>query len=79
MAVVGQQVHITGGSDHLIATKKAVVVDAERGIAVEVEKKVIAVDLGDGRVAVREQERVIGAVMDTPVSNSNYVCTFPNI
>jgi hypothetical protein len=63
MAVVGQQVHITGGSDHLIATKKAVVVDAERGIAVEVEKKVTAVDMGGGRIIVKEEERVTGAVI----------------
>jgi uncharacterized protein (DUF2345 family) len=66
MAVIGQQVHIAAGEDHLVATKKEVLVDAERGIAVEVEKKIVAVDLGDGRIAVREQERVTGALIGNP-------------
>ena len=71
MAVVGQQVRIAGGDDYLVATKKEVIVDPERGIAVEVEKQVVAVDLGDGRIAVREQQRVTGAAIDTPLLQVN--------
>ena len=74
MAIVGQQVRIAGGDDYLVATKKEVIVDPERGIAVEVEKQVVAVDLGDGRIAVREQQRVTGAAINTPLLQVNGSC-----
>ena len=77
MAVVGQQVRIVGGDNHIVATKKEVIVDPERGIAVEVEKQVVAVDLGDGRIAVREQQRVTGAVVNTPRQVSMHACKVP--
>ena len=63
MAVVKQQVRIAGGDNHLIAVKKETVVDAERGIAVEVEKVVVAVDAGDGRIVMQEQQRIVGAAV----------------
>ena len=63
MAVASTRVRMVQGKDHAVAVKTETVVDPERGVAVQVEKAVIAVDLGDGRVAVREQQRVVGAVV----------------
>lgn len=63
MAVVGREVHVRGGDDHIVAVQRERVVDPQRGVALEVEKKVVAVDLGDGRIAVAEQERVVGATL----------------
>ena len=70
MAIVGTEVRVAGDSDHLVAVKRQTMVDPERGIAVEVEKRVVAVDLGDGRVAVHEQERVVGAAVPLMVRKS---------
>lgn len=60
MAVAASRTEVIAGDDHAIAVKREVVVDPESGVAVQVEKAVIAVDLGDGRVAVQERERLIG-------------------
>lgn len=60
MAIAGQQVRIAVAEDGMVAVKKEVIIDPETGLLVEVEKVVVAVDVGDGRVAVREQQRVVG-------------------
>ena len=61
MAVVSSSVQIVEGKDHIVAVKTERIVDPESGVAVEVEKSVVAVDLGDGRVAVQQTERIVGA------------------
>ena len=47
-------------SSGVVAVQRDVIIDRERGIAAEVEKVVVAVDLGDGNIAVSEQQRVKG-------------------
>ncbi len=59
MAVAASRTQIIAGEDHAIAIQREVMVDPESGVAVQVEKAVIAVDLGDGRVAVHERQRLI--------------------
>ncbi len=68
MAVVGTQVRVEEGPNHIVVVKRELLVDPERGIAVEVEKKIVAVDLGDGRIAVQEQQRLIGTALPARVS-----------
>ncbi len=62
MAVASSRVQVLQGKDHAIAVKTDTIIDPKSGVAVRVEKAVIAVDLGDGRVAVREQQRVVGVI-----------------
>lgn len=63
MAVAATRVQYMQGEDHAVAVKTETVIDPQSGVAVQVQKAVIAVDLGDGRVAVREQEKIVGAVI----------------
>ena len=67
MAIAASRTQILTGEDHAIAVKREVVIDPESGVAVQVEKAVIAVDLGDGRVAVQERQRLIGVNVPTQV------------
>ena len=60
MAMHGRQVQVAATDDGVVAVQRDVVVDRERGIAVEVEKVVVAVDVGGGNIAVAEQQRVKG-------------------
>ena len=60
MAVAAKQVHITKGDDHVVAIERNLVYDPETGIAAEVEKTTVAVDLGDGRVGIAQQQKVTG-------------------
>lgn len=66
MATVARQVVVGAGDDHVIAVQKELVVDRERGIAAEVEKIQVAVDMGDGNIAVHERQRIVGAVVAEP-------------
>ena len=67
MALASSRVRVVQGKDHAVAVKTETVIDPQSGVAVQVEKAVVAVDLGDGRVAVQEQQRVIGAVVPVEV------------
>ena len=75
MAVASSSVQIVEGKDHVVAVKTEKIVDPESGVAVEVEKAVVAVNLGDGRVAVQQRERIVGASLPVqvrmPYSTSN--------
>ena len=62
---VARQVQVAAGEDGLVAVQRDIIVDPERGIAAEVEKVVVAVDVGDGKIAVMEQNRV-KSVTDLP-------------
>ena len=66
MAIAARQVRVAGGDDHFIAVQKDVIIDPKSGLAVEVEKVAVGVDLGDGNIAVRQQERVTGVILDPP-------------
>lgn len=63
---VARQVRIAAGADHVVAVQKEIMVDPESGIAVQVEKTTVAVDLGDGNIAVQERQTIIGAVVAPP-------------
>lgn len=60
MAVAARQVQVTVGDDHAVKVEKEIIVDHERGVVAEVEKTAVAVDLGDGRVGVATQQKVVG-------------------
>ena len=66
MAVAASQVHVAKGEDHVVAVQTDTIYDPKSGTAVQVEKIAIAVDLGDGKVAMRQQERIVGVVVDAP-------------
>jgi len=60
MAIAARQVRVAAAEDGVIAVQRDVVVDPGTGIAAEVEKVTVAVDVGGGQIAVAEQQRVIG-------------------
>ena len=60
MAVVGRQVRVAASEDAVIAVQRDVVVDPQSGRAIEVERIAVAVDAGDGNIAVAEQQRIVG-------------------
>ena len=66
MAVAARQVRVAQGSDHIVAVQTDTVIDPDTGVAAQVEKTVIAVDRGDGTIAVQERQRVIGVVAAEP-------------
>lgn len=63
MAVTARQMRIVAGRDHVVAVQRELVIDPELGIAAEVEKTTVAVDLGGGNIAVQERQRVVGVVL----------------
>lgn len=65
---VARQVQVATGEDGFVAVQRDVIVDPELGIAAEVEKVVVAVDVGGGKVAVMEQNRVKGVTALPSVS-----------
>ena len=67
MAVAASRTDVMVGEDHAVAVKRELIVDPESGMAIQVEKAVVAVDLGDGRVAVQERQRLIGVAVPTEV------------
>ena len=60
MALAAQQVRVAVAEDGMVAVKKEVIIDPETGLLLEVEKVVVAADIGGGRIAVREQQRIVG-------------------
>ena len=67
MALHGRQVQVAATEDGIIAVQRDVIIDRQRGIAAEVEKITVAVDMGDGNIAVAEQQRVKGVRLLDPV------------
>lgn len=59
MAVAAREVNVVAGQDHAIGVERKVIIDKELGIAAEVENVAVAVDLGDGRVGVVTQQKII--------------------
>lgn len=55
---VARQIQVHAEEDGVVAVQRDVIVDPEMGIVAEVEKVVAAVDVGDGKIAVVEQNRV---------------------
>ena len=68
MAVASSSVQVMEGKDHVVAVKTERIVDPVKGVEVEVQKAIVAVDLGDGRIAVQESERVVGSTIPVQVS-----------
>ena len=66
MAVAAHEVNVVAGQDHTIGVERNVIVDKELGIAAEVENIAVAVDLGDGRVGVVTQQKIIGIQAQPP-------------
>ncbi len=64
MAVAARQVQVHRGRDHIAAVERNTVYDPDAGVAVQVEKITVAVDLGDGNVAVHQREEVTGVAVD---------------
>ena len=60
MAVAASEVSVVAGQNHAVGVQRKVIVDKELGIAAEVEKVAVAVDLGDGRVGVVTQQKIVG-------------------
>lgn len=73
MAVAAYEVNVVAGQDHAIGVERKVIVDKELGIAAEVENVAVAVDLGDGRVGVVTQQKIIG-VQAQPSTVSHSIC-----
>ena len=55
---VARQVQVAAAEDGLVAVQRDIIVDPKSGIAAEVEKVVVAVDVGGGKVAVMQQARI---------------------
>ena len=62
MAVAAGEIQIARDRDGLVAVRRDIVVDPERGVAAEVERVVVAVEDEEGNVAVMQQNRVLRAV-----------------
>ena len=60
MALTARQTHIAVGQDHIVGVERQVIIDPETGIAAEVENVAVAVDMGDGNIAVARQQRITG-------------------
>ena len=60
MALLGREAHIAVGDDHVVGVERQVLIDPKSGRAAEVETRTVAVDLGDGNIAVAQQQRVTG-------------------
>ena len=66
MAVAARELNVVAAQDHAIGVERKVIVDKELGIAAEVENVAVAVDLGDGRVGVVTQQKIIGVQAQPP-------------
>ena len=60
MAVAARQTRVAVGEDHAVRVDRQVVIDPRTGRAAEVENVTVAVDLGDGNIAVAQQQRITG-------------------
>ena len=60
MALLGRERHVAVGDDHVVGVERQVLIDPKSGVAAEVETRTVAVDLGDGNIAVAQQQRVTG-------------------
>lgn len=60
MAVAAQQTRVAVGEDHAVRVDRKIVIDPRTGRAAEVENVTVAVDMGDGNIAVAQQQRITG-------------------
>ena len=60
MVLLGRECHVAIIDDHVIGVEHQVLIDPKSGVATEVETRTVAVDLGDGNIAVAQQQRVTG-------------------
>lgn len=51
---------MVAGDDCAVKIERDTIFDPQSGVAIQVEKVTAAVDLGDGNIAVRQQQRVVG-------------------
>ena len=54
---MARHVQVAMAEDGLVAVQRDTIIDPESGIAAELEKVVVAVDVGGGKVAVMEQAK----------------------
>ena len=50
----------TVGEDHVVGVERKVLIDPKSGVAVEVETRTVALDLGDRNIGVVQQQRITG-------------------
>ena len=55
---MARHVQVAIAEDGLVAVQRDTIIDPESGIAAELEKVVMAVDVGGGKVAVMEQAKI---------------------
>ena len=60
MAIAARQTRVAVGEDHAVRVDRHVIVDPHSGIAAEVENVTVAVDMGDGNIAVARQQKITG-------------------
>lgn len=74
---VACHVQVAAAKEGLVAVQRDIIVDPKSGIAAEVEKVVVAVDVGGGKVAVMEQARVKALAVPnvSPVVYIAFFCT----
>ena len=60
MALREKKVEVAAGKDFGVKVETDTIIDPQSGVAVQVEKVTTAVNLGDGNIAVRQQQRIVG-------------------
>ena len=60
MAVAARQTRVAVGEDHAVRVDRQVIIDPRTGRAAEVENVTVAVDMGDGNIAVARQQKITG-------------------
>ena len=60
MAIAARQTRVAVGEDHAVRVDRQVVIDPRTGRAAEVENVTVAVDMGDGNIAVARQQKITG-------------------
>ena len=58
MALSARQTQVAVGDDHAVRVDRHVIIDPRTGRAAEVENVTVAVDMGDGNIAVARQQRI---------------------
>ena len=60
MALAAREVRIAAGDNHIIGVERNLIVDPQSGVAAQVENVTVAVDMGDGNIAIAKQQRIAG-------------------
>ena len=66
MSLAAHEVNIVTGQDHALAVETQVFVDERTGVAAKVENVTMAVNVGDGNVAVVKECRIVGMQAQLP-------------